>query len=109
MTDSTGATAAGVVGADVAHGGSDDPRTSFRVDTLPRGLSTGFTDYVARIRGGDPGGLPAVLGLLDVAEDLGLEPSVGRPQELVYDALAAAGDSAGDELLALGEVLGLVV
>ena len=49
---------------DLAHGESDDPRTSFRVDTLPRGLSSGFADYVARIRGGDPGGLPAVLGLL---------------------------------------------
>ena len=49
---------------DLGHGATDDPRTSFRVDTLPRGLSTGFHDYVARIRGGDPGGLPAVLGLL---------------------------------------------
>jgi D-xylose transport system permease protein len=48
----------------LAHGESDDPRTSFRIDTLPRGLSSGFHDYVARIRGGDPGGLPAVLGLL---------------------------------------------
>jgi D-xylose transport system permease protein len=46
------------------HAQSEDPRTSFRVDTLPRGLSTGVRDYVARVRGGDPGGLPAVLGLL---------------------------------------------
>jgi D-xylose transport system permease protein len=42
----------------------NDPRTSFRVDTLPRGLSAAFSDYTVRVRRGDPGGLPAVLGLL---------------------------------------------
>jgi D-xylose transport system permease protein len=41
-----------------------DPRTSFRVDTLPRGLRSALQDYVIRVRRGDPGGLPAVLGLL---------------------------------------------
>jgi D-xylose transport system permease protein len=41
-----------------------DPRTSFRVDTLPRGLGSALQDYVIRVRRGDPGGLPAVLGLL---------------------------------------------
>jgi D-xylose transport system permease protein len=49
---------------DVEHGDSDDPRTSFRVDTEPRGLRSAFEDYVIRVRRGDPGGLPAVLGLL---------------------------------------------
>ncbi|HVU74750.1 MAG TPA: ABC transporter permease [Mycobacteriales bacterium] len=50
--------------SDVAHGETDDPRTSFRVDTEPRGFRHGFQDYILRVRGGDPGGLPAVLGLL---------------------------------------------
>jgi D-xylose transport system permease protein len=49
---------------DTTPGDSDDPRTSFRVDTLPRGLDSAWRDYFARLRGGDPGGLPAVLGLL---------------------------------------------
>jgi D-xylose transport system permease protein len=43
---------------------TDDPRASFRIDTLPRGLHDSFTSYVVRVRRGDPGGLPAVLGLL---------------------------------------------
>jgi D-xylose transport system permease protein len=42
----------------------DDPRASFRVDTQPRGLRSAMEDYVVRVRRGDPGGLPAVLGLL---------------------------------------------
>ncbi|HVT65607.1 MAG TPA: ABC transporter permease [Mycobacteriales bacterium] len=48
------------------HGDAEDndPRTSFRVDTLPRGLSAAFSEYIVRVRRGDPGGLPAVLGLL---------------------------------------------
>ncbi|MCU1624418.1 MAG: inner-rane translocator [Frankiales bacterium] len=50
--------------ADVAHEENDDPRASFRVDTLPRGLRSALEDYVVRVRRGDPGGLPAVLGLL---------------------------------------------
>jgi D-xylose transport system permease protein len=45
-------------------GDADDPRTSFRVDTAPRGLRSALRDYVIRVRRGDPGGLPAVLGLL---------------------------------------------
>ncbi|MFN8195522.1 MAG: ABC transporter permease [Nocardioidaceae bacterium] len=48
---------------ELEHSG-DDPRTSFRVDTQPRGLGIAFREYVARVRGGEPGGLPAVLGLL---------------------------------------------
>ncbi len=46
------------------HDEPEDPRASFRVDTIPRGLATAFSDYVVRVRRGDPGGLPAVLGLL---------------------------------------------
>src|SRR5690349_20681770 len=45
-------------------GGTDDPRASFRVDTVPRGLQDSMKDYVVKVRRGDPGGLPAVLGLL---------------------------------------------
>ena len=48
----------------VADDHSEDPRTSFRVDTQPRGLSAAFSEYFIRVRRGDPGGLPAVLGLL---------------------------------------------
>lgn len=44
--------------------GGDDPRTAFRVDTQPRGLARAARDYVVKVRRGDPGGLPAVLGLL---------------------------------------------
>ena len=49
---------------DVEHGESSDPRTSFRVDTQPRDIPRAFREYVAKVRGGDPGGLPAVLGLV---------------------------------------------
>jgi D-xylose transport system permease protein len=48
----------------VADNETDDPRASFRVDTLPRGLRASLTDWAVRVRRGDPGGLPAVLGLL---------------------------------------------
>ncbi len=48
----------------LTHGETDDPRASFRVDTLPRGLGDAFRDYVVKVRRGDPGGLPAILGLL---------------------------------------------
>ncbi len=41
-----------------------DPRTSFRVDTTPRSIPTAFRDYVGKVRGGDPGALPSVLGLV---------------------------------------------
>ena len=50
--------------AGLQHGETDDPRASFRVDTMPRGLQDSLRDYVVRVRRGDPGGLPAVLGLL---------------------------------------------
>jgi len=46
------------------HAETDDPRTAFRVDTVSRGIPDAVRDYGQRLRGGDPGGLPAVLGLL---------------------------------------------
>ena len=50
--------------ADTTHGETDDPRASFRVDTQARGLKQSLDDYTVRVRRGDPGGLPAVLGLV---------------------------------------------
>ena len=52
-----------VVGSEQGDGDSD-ARTSFKVDTQPRRLNSAWRDYFARVRGGDPGGLPAILGLL---------------------------------------------
>ncbi len=49
---------------DLAANETDDPRASFRIDTLPRGLRSSLQDWSVRVRRGDPGGLPAVLGLL---------------------------------------------
>jgi D-xylose transport system permease protein len=37
---------------------------SFRADVTPRGVGGALRDYFSRLRGGDPGGLPSVLGLL---------------------------------------------
>jgi D-xylose transport system permease protein len=50
--------------SDLADSETDDPRASFRIDTLPRGIRTSIQDWFVRVRRGDPGGLPAVLGLL---------------------------------------------
>jgi D-xylose transport system permease protein len=49
-------------GAGTSH--ETDPRGSFRVDTQPRGIGAALRDYTSRLRSGDPGALPAVLGLL---------------------------------------------
>jgi len=70
-----------------------------------QGLERLVRRAVERTLDGD-GSLDAVLGLLDVAENLDIDVSVGRAQELVYDALGSRRD---DSLLALAEVLGLVV
>ena len=43
---------------------AEDTRGSFRADVSPRGIEGAIRDYFARLRGGDPGGLPSVLGLL---------------------------------------------
>src|SRR4051794_26655254 len=50
--------------SDLADSEPDDPRASFRIDPPPRGLRQSVEDWLVRIRRGDPGGLPAVLGLL---------------------------------------------
>ena len=42
----------------------EDTRGSFRADVSPRGIEDAFRQYFARLRSGDPGGLPSVLGLL---------------------------------------------
>jgi D-xylose transport system permease protein len=41
-----------------------DGRGLFRADTTPRGIEGAIRDYFGRLRGGDPGGLPSVLGLI---------------------------------------------
>jgi len=41
-----------------------EERGSFRADTTPRGIPRAIREYIARVRGGDPGALPSVLGLL---------------------------------------------
>ncbi len=56
----------------------------------------------------DGAAVDAALGMLEVADDLGLEPSIDRAQELVYDALAS-GSGAADRLRELGARLGLAV
>ena len=61
-----GATAARAVGTSPrpSSAADDYPRGLFRVDTAPRSIVNAIREYVARLRGGDPGALPAVLGLL---------------------------------------------
>jgi D-xylose transport system permease protein len=41
-----------------------DERGSFRADVTPRGIPRAIREFVARLRSGDPGGLPSVLGLI---------------------------------------------
>ena len=41
-----------------------DPRSTFKADISPRGIEGAIRDYFGRLRSGDPGGLPSVLGLL---------------------------------------------
>lgn len=42
----------------------DDTRGSFRADVTPRGIERALREFIDRLRSGDPGALPAVLGLL---------------------------------------------
>lgn len=55
----------------------------------------------------DRAGVEAALGALRLSADLGLQPSLARPQELVYEALV--GGDRHPELTRLGEALGLAV
>jgi D-xylose transport system permease protein len=52
--------------ADHGAGGEppEDTRGSFRADISPRGIQGAIRGYVGRLRGGDPGGLPSILGLI---------------------------------------------
>jgi D-xylose transport system permease protein len=45
----------------------NDPRGSFRVDIMPRTLGDALRGYVIRLRTGEPGALPSVLGLVALA------------------------------------------
>jgi D-xylose transport system permease protein len=47
-----------------APGPAGETRGSFSADVSPRGLDGAFRDFFVRLRSGDPGALPAVLGLL---------------------------------------------
>jgi D-xylose transport system permease protein len=77
----------------------DDPRVSFRVDVTPRSVSRSFTDYISRLRSGEPGALPSVLGLVVLA--IVFAQVSGRfftkanlanlPQQAAYIAIIALG------------------
>ncbi|HEV7192474.1 MAG TPA: ABC transporter permease [Jatrophihabitantaceae bacterium] len=41
-----------------------DPRALFKADVSPRGFADSIRQYIGRLRTGDPGGLPSLLGLL---------------------------------------------
>jgi D-xylose transport system permease protein len=41
-----------------------DPRVAFQVDVTPRDFNRSLRDYWGRLRGGEPGALPSVLGLV---------------------------------------------
>ena len=45
----------------------NDPRGSFRVDITPRTLGDALRGYLIRLRSGEPGALPSVLGLVVLA------------------------------------------
>lgn len=47
--------------------GADDARGSFQADISPRDPGRALREYWSRLRGGDPGALPAVLGLVVLA------------------------------------------
>ena len=57
----------------------------------------------------DPSRLSEVHGVLLLAASLGMEPVVGRAQELVFDALADEANDRREDLVALAGALGLVL
>jgi D-xylose transport system permease protein len=84
----------------------DETRGSFRADVSPRGISDAFRQYFARLRSGDPGGLPSVLGLLV----LGLIFATTTKDFLSHNNAAnLAAQSSFIALLALGLVFVLLV
>ncbi len=50
------------IDTDKAHEG--DARASFKADLTPRSPQRAVSDYIARLRSGDPGALPSVLGIV---------------------------------------------
>lgn len=64
QSGATASTAAATTTAPRPSADESDPRALFRVDTAPRTIFGAIREYVSRLRSGDPGALPAVLGLL---------------------------------------------
>ena len=84
----------------------DDGHGSFRVDVSPRDIPDALRQYSARLRSGDPGGLPSVLGLLV----LGLIFATTTKDFLSHNNAAnLAAQSSFIALLALGLVFVLLV
>lgn len=84
----------------------EDERGSFRADVSPRGIIDAFTQYFVRLRGGDPGGLPSVLGLVV----LGLIFATTTNNFISHDNAAnLAAQSSFIALIALGLVFVLLV
>jgi D-xylose transport system permease protein len=92
--------------SDVADSETDDPRASFRVDTLPRGLRASVTDWIVRVRRGDPGGLPAVLGLLVIGVLFGATTPLFLTANNIGNLMSQASFIA---LIALGLVFVLIL
>jgi D-xylose transport system permease protein len=91
-------------GAPLHHG--DDPRTSFRTDVSPRGIDGALRGFVTRLRGGDPGSLPSVLGLLV----LGIIFAATTKDFLSHDNIAnLPGQTSYIALIALGLVFVLLI
>jgi D-xylose transport system permease protein len=84
----------------------EDERGSFRADISPRGIGDAFSQYFVRLRGGDPGALPSVLGLLV----LGLIFATTTKDFISHDNAAnLAAQSSFIALIALGLVFVLLV
>lgn len=90
----------------VADDETDDPRASFRIDTLPRGLRSSVQDWWIRVRRGDPGGLPAVLGLLVIGVLFGATTPLFLTANNIGNLMSQASFIA---LIALGLVFVLIL
>ncbi|HLY35073.1 MAG TPA: hypothetical protein VKQ07_11115, partial [Jatrophihabitantaceae bacterium] len=63
MTENVSAgPAEGAPDSDTEH--EADARALFQADISPRGVDGAIREYVGRLRSGDPGGLPSILGLI---------------------------------------------
>jgi hypothetical protein len=86
-------------------------RHGLRID-MPRArraLEQSLTAAVVRATEGDPEALDAAMGLLGLADALGVHLALDRAQELVYEAILAAGPDPGavGPLRRLGQAIGL--